>query len=128
MMMNSTRGQMTLVQLNKHEINKTLFINMSFYLMLSSDGCKETFMNNHGGDFTVQLDKTLDMRGESWEVALVDMIYTGQAFPNLPVEDVEITLKVEGKPQYENQYFITYDQTMDLRLTLKKIHRVEVIL
>ena len=90
-------------------------------------------MNNHGGDFTVQLDKTLDMRGESWEVALVDMIYTGQAFPNLPVEDVEITLKVEGKPQYENQYFITYDQTMDLRLTFKKnsqsgSHTVDVYL
>ena len=82
---------------------------MSFYLTLSSDGSKDTFPNNHGGDFSVQLQHTLDLRSEPWEVALVDMIYTGQAFPNLPIEDSVVTLKVSGKPAYENNYFITYD-------------------
>ena len=89
---------------------------MSFYLTLTSDGSKGTFPANHGGDFKVQLDQTLDMRSQPWEVALVDMLYTGQAFPNLPTDDSQVTLKAGGKPKFENDYFITYDQTLDLWL------------
>jgi len=92
---------------------------MSFYLTLSSDGCKETFPNNHGGDFKIQLDRTLDMRLHAWEVALTDMIYTGQSFPNLLDGLNQVTLKATGKPTFENHYFITYDQTLDLHLTFK---------
>ena len=55
---------------------------------------------NQGGDFKVQLDRTLDMRGQSWEVALVEMIYTGQAFPNLSIEESQVALKASGKPQF----------------------------
>src|SRR5271156_5691348 len=92
----------------------TSILNMSFYVTLSSDGSKDTFPNNHGGDVKVQLQYTLDLRSEPWEVALVDMIYTGQAFPNLPIEDSVVTLKVSGKPQFENDYFITYDPAVHL--------------
>lgn len=94
-------------------------VTMSFYLMLSSDGSRDTFPANHGGDFKVQLDHTLDMRSEPWEVALVEMMYTGQAFPNISSEDSLITLKMSGKPQFENDYFITYDAALDLWLSFK---------
>src|SRR5271156_5330556 len=97
----------------------TSILTMSFYLTLSSDGSKDTFPNNHGGDFSVQLQHTLDLRSEPWEVALVDMMYTGQAFPNLPIEDSVVTLKVSGKPAYENDYFITYDQAENLWIYYK---------
>lgn len=97
---------------------------MSFYLTLTSDGCRETFPSNHGGDFKVQLDQTLDMREHPWEVALVEMIYTGQAFPNLPIEDSQVTVKASGKPQFENDYIITYDQTLYLWLEFKLEKRI----
>src|SRR3981189_98875 len=116
---NSTHELKTLGLLHKHECSDEVLLLMSFYLTLSSDGCKETFPANHGGDFKVQLDNTLDMRGQPGEVALVDMLYTGQAFPNMPIADNQVTLKGSGKPQFENDYFITFDQTLDLWLTFK---------
>ena len=80
---------------------------MSFYLTLSSDGTKEMFRNNHGGDFRVQLDHILDMRSQAWEVALVEMIYTGQAFPNIPTQDSVVVLNATDKSQFENDYILT---------------------
>ena len=53
---------------------------MSFYLMLSSEGCNDIYTSNHGGNFKVQLDHVLDMKSESWEVALVELSYTGETF------------------------------------------------
>src|ERR1700722_1842712 len=104
MVMNLTHGLMILAKLHKHEgVADCLYFNMSFYLMLSSDGCRDIFPTNQGGDFKVQLDRTLDMRSHDWEVALVEMIYTGQSFPNISTEDAKITLKARGKPEYENQ-------------------------
>src|SRR3977135_4506793 len=98
----STLGPTTLVLLHKH-VSREVVLTMSFYLTLSSEGSKETFPTNQGGDFKVQLDRTLDMRGQCWEVALVEMIYTGQAF--LSIEDSQVTLKASGEPQFENDYF-----------------------
>jgi hypothetical protein len=97
---------------------------MSFYLTLSSDGCKDTFPRNHGGDFKIQLEHTLDMRGSKWEVALVEMMYTGQAFPNLSIEDSEVRLRACGKPIFENDYIITYDETFQLWISLKSERRL----
>ena len=71
----------------------------------------------------VQLEHALDMRGDAWEVALVDMMYTGQAFPNLLIEDSQVTLKVSGRPQFENDYIITYDQSLNLSLTFSSERR-----
>src|SRR3977135_3787378 len=116
MVTSSTLGPTTLVLLHKH-VSREVVLTMSFYLTLSSEGSKETFPTNQGGDFKVQLDRTLDMRGQCWEVALVEMIYTGQIFPNLSIEDGQVTLKASGEPQFENDdYFITYDQALDLEL------------
>ena len=81
MAMNLTLGPMILVRLHKHGCSCEAVSVMSFYLTLSSDGCRDAFPNNHGGDFMVRLEHALDMRGDAWEVALVDMMYTGQAFP-----------------------------------------------
>ena len=92
---------------------------MFFYLTLSSDGCNETYSGNHSGDFTIELNQTLDMRSQPWEVALVDMIYTGQAFPNVSNKDSLITLNVLGKPKFHNDYIITYEQTFNLWLSFK---------
>ena len=87
---------------------------MSFYLTLSSDTSRDTFPNNHGGDFKIQLDHVLDMRSQPWEVALVEMQYTGQAFPNLSTENAQVTLQASGKPEFQNDYIITWDQAHDL--------------
>ena len=89
---------------------------MSFYLTLSSDTSRDTFPNNHGGDFKIQLDHVLDMRSQPWEVALVEMQYTGQAFPNLSTENSKVTLQASGKPEFQNDYIITWDQASDLEL------------
>ena len=89
---------------------------MSFYLTLSSDTSRDTFPNNHGGDFKIQLDHVLDMRSEPWEVALVEMQYTGQAFPNLSTDNSQVTLQASGKPEFQNDYIITWDQASDLEL------------
>ena len=35
----------------------------SFYHTLNSDGSKNIHKNNHGGDFTVELYDTMDLRG-----------------------------------------------------------------
>src|ERR1700722_10613936 len=119
MVMNLTHGLMISVKLHKHGcVANSQYFNMSFYLMLSSDGCRDIFPANQGGDFKVQLDKTLDMRSHDWEVALTEMIYTGQSFPNLSTEDARITLKARGKPEYENQYIITYEQTFSLWISM----------
>src|SRR5271156_2673975 len=117
---NSTHGLMILVRLHKHEYDIENISIMSFYLTLCSDGSRDTFPNNHGGDFTVQLDKILDMRAYTWEVALVEMIYSGQAFPNLGIEDNQIILKSSGKPQFENDYIITHDQAVNLWISFSK--------
>ena len=97
---------------------------MSFYLMLSSEGSKSTYPNNQGGDFKIMLDNALDMKSEQWEVALVEMSYSGQTFPNMSTEDSSITIQRWGKPEFENDYIITYEQTYDLwvQFTLKPIY------
>ena len=94
---------------------------MSFYLMLSSDGSKSTYPTNQGGDFKIMLDNVLDMKSQPWEVALVEMSYIGQTFPNMSTECSSINIQTWGKPEFENDYIITYEQTYDLwiQFTLK---------
>jgi len=118
MVMSSIRGQTTLALLHKHG-EKESELTMSFYLTVTSSGSSDIFSDNQGGDFKVQLDHTLDMRSDPWEVALVDMIYTEQVYPNLPIEEEQVQMKVSGRPEFENDYFITYDQTLDLWLSFK---------
>ena len=64
----------------------------------------------------MQLDHILDMRLQAWEVALMEMMYTGQAFPNIPTQDSVVVLKATDKPQFENDYILTFDQTINFRI------------
>ncbi len=80
--------------------------------MLSSSGSHNP--NDHGGDFKVTLYHVLDMKTEAWEVALVEMSYNGQTFPNLSSENSEVSIRAYGKPEFENDYIIPWDQAIDL--------------
>lgn len=63
---------------------------MSTYIYLRSSECKDVYPKNHGGNFTIELNEPLRLDGGVWEVALAEMTYYAQAFPNLPPEYNEI--------------------------------------
>ena len=58
---------------------------MSVYVNLRSTECKDIYSKNHGGNFKIELNEPLRLQGP-WEVALAEMTYHAQAFPNLPPE------------------------------------------
>ena len=87
---------------------------MSFHLMLSSEAAKDTYPQNHGGDFKVLLNHILDCKTEPWEAALVEMSLTGQAFPNIPSDNTIITVLASGRPDFENDYIVSYGETIDM--------------
>ena len=63
---------------------------MSFYLNLSSKDSADVHPQNYGGDFQVELQAPLHFHEhDCWEVALAEMTYDAQGFPNIP-------------PQYSN--------------------------
>ena len=88
---------------------------MSFYLTLTSSDERGIFPQNQPGNFQVLLDNVLDLR-ESWEVGLVEMGFTNQAFPNLPSDVGNITLRVKDEYIYQDDYCITYDETFGLNI------------
>ena len=91
-----------------------LVYDMSFYLTLSSHD-NNSIKSFNGGDFTVQLYNIIDLKTDEWEVALVEMSYSGQNFHNLPTDSSIITVRAPHKAvPFENDYLITYDQAMDL--------------
>ena len=92
---------------------------MSFHLMLSSEAGKDTYPENHGGDFKVLLNRTIDCKTEAWEVALLEMSLTGQAFPNIPSDKASITVRSFGRPIWENDYIITYAKIFDTYATFR---------
>ena len=61
---------------------------------MRSSECKDIYSKNHGGNFQIELNEPLRLQG-SWEVALAEMTYHGQSFPNLPPQyaSVQVTLK-----------------------------------
>jgi len=75
-------------------MHKTFLITMSVYVNLRSTECKDIYSKNHGGNFKIELNEPLRLQGP-WEVALAEMTYHAQAFPNLPPEHntVQVTLK-----------------------------------
>ena len=58
---------------------------MSIYVNLRSSECRDIYPNNHGGNFKIELNEPLRLHG-AWEVALAEMTYHSQSFPNLPKE------------------------------------------
>jgi len=69
-----------------------LVYDMSFYLTLSSHD-NNSIKSFNGGDFTVQLYNIIDLKTDEWEVALVEMSYSGQNFHNLPTDSSIITVR-----------------------------------
>jgi hypothetical protein len=67
---------------------------MSIYVNLRSSECRDIYPNNHGGNFKIELNEPLRLHG-AWEVALAEMTYHSQSFPNLPKEHstVEVYMK-----------------------------------
>lgn len=71
---------------------------MSIYVNLRSSECKDIYSKNHGGNFSIELNEPLRLQG-GWEVALAEMTYHAQAFPNLPAQYATVT--VSSKRQLE---------------------------
>src|SRR5438477_6659795 len=84
---------------------------MSYYVNLRSSECKDVYPKNHGGNYTIELNEPLRLDGGPWEVALAEMTYHAEPFPNLPKEQstVKVTL---------NEQLQVYD-TRDLNFNIK---------
>src|SRR5271167_2046583 len=84
---------------------------MSIYVNLRSSECKDIYAKNHGGNFQIELNEPLRLYG-AWEVALAEMTYHSQAFPNLPAAHsaVEVTLKEQL------QVYDTKDKDLSIKL------------
>jgi hypothetical protein len=91
----------------------------SFYLALNSDGSKEIHPHNHGGDFTIELHKILDLHG-LWEVALVEMSYFGQVFGNLIEPYNIIQLSSQRKNAYPKSFVLNYTQASNLSIKFSR--------
>lgn len=74
---------------------------MSIYLNLRSSECKDIYSKNHGGNFKNELNEPLRLHG-TWEVALAEMTYHAQAFPNLPKEYSTVTVSLKESLQVYN--------------------------
>jgi hypothetical protein len=68
---------------------------MSFYINLSSTHSRDVHPQNHGGDFQVVLPAPMYFNEEEpWEVALAEMTYDVQGFPNIPSEFSHVQMEV----------------------------------
>ena len=83
-----------------------------FYQTVTSDGSKGTRESSHGGDFTIDLYDELYFPGE-WEVALVEMSYVGQIFPNIPQEYAEVVISNSEKNTYQTDFVVHFHQIDD---------------
>jgi hypothetical protein len=83
----------------------------SFYINLSSKDSLDVHPQNYGGDFQVELAAPLYFdESDPWEVALVEMTYDAQGFPNIPQEYSQIQLTALNRSE-------VYDTTnMDLNI------------
>ena len=71
----------------------------AFYQSVSSDASTDVHPNNHGGDFTIELYDELYLPNQ-WEMALVEISYYAQHFPNLLSEYGEVSIYNNGKDRY----------------------------
>ena len=94
-----------MLKVYKDAVSRNIFLTMnSFYHTLNSDGSKNIHKDNHGGDFTVELYDTMNLRG-AWKLALVEMNYFGQRFANVPEEYGKIQLTSLAKELYNAHSF-----------------------
>src|SRR5277367_268305 len=76
----------------------------AFYQSVSSDASTDEHPNNHGADFTMELYDELYLPNQ-WEMALVEISYYGQHFPNVLSEYGELTICYNGKDRYATNLF-----------------------
>ena len=83
---------------------------MSFFVTLSSNSNRDVYPHNHGGNFTIELNNTLDFGGGMmWEVALVEFWYVGQRFANITQENGVVTVRGSVQRHFTNDYIINAD-------------------
>src|SRR5438552_6275407 len=85
----------------------------SFYLYLNSDGSKDIHPNNHGDDFIIELNNTIDLTGK-WEAGLVEMSYVLQYFGNVMDEYGAITISSNKKAVYPTKFISNYGKFKEL--------------
>src|SRR6266849_8673668 len=88
----------------------------SFYLTLNSDGSQDTHPTNSGGNFVIELYEELHMQG-LWEVALVEMSYFGQHFPNLTSDYNKLEVSSKVQDAYQKDFVIHYHELDDIYVT-----------
>src|SRR5438093_4361533 len=94
------------------------FIMTSFYLTLNSDGSLDTHPNNNGGNFVIELYEEVYLPG-IWEVALVEMSYFGQNFPNLPSDYNTIEVSSVAQDAHQTDFVLHYHEVEDFYVTLE---------
>ena len=100
-----------------------VLIMASFYLTVNSDGSLDTHPNNYGGNFKMELYEEMYLPG-MWEMAVVEMSYFGQHFPNLPSHYNTIEVSNIVQDAYQTEFVIRYHEADDFYLTLESTHLV----
>jgi hypothetical protein len=67
----------------------------------------DTRPQNQGGDFTVDFYEQMYLPGD-WEVALAEMSYVGQSFPNIKHEDGEVYITYDASKKYATEFIVNY--------------------
>src|SRR5271156_1571156 len=83
---------------------------MSFYVNVSSKDSLDIHPQNYGGDFQVELANPMVFNEDDpWEVALTEMTYDAQGFPNVPVKFSQVKLEANRHELHnciEKNFFI----------------------
>ena len=77
-----------------------------FFLSISSDAGRSEVQN--GGHFIVDLHNEIRMPRGEWEMALMEMSYYNQAFPNIPNTSGYVTVSCPITPFTNFNYVVTY--------------------
>ena len=77
-----------------------------FFLSVSSDAARGDTRN--GGHFIVDLHNEIRMPRGQWEMALMEMSYYNQSFPNIPNSTGHVTVLSPITPYTEFNYVISY--------------------
>src|SRR5258708_36018689 len=93
---------------------------MSFYLNLNSSDSRDVHPQNYGGEFQVELaDPLFFNEHDPWEVALVEMTYDAQGFPNVQQEHTEIKVEALNRDNVYDAWHKDYSIRAILRAKKK---------
>ena len=102
-------------------LNALKVLNMSFFINLTSNQSDHIYPNNIPSDFYAELYEPLELE-EEWEVALADISYCGQKFPNIKRKDGLVTLRLPGKRKM-GEIVVTYMQSVNMYITVEAMFR-----